>query len=278
MTNPSELSDRLRSWAPPWWLVFLIGLGLWAAAFGATYLTGDIITVPTVILIGSFLIPVTAVVWYLDHDPSPVLSPRRIVVAFIIAAAIGILAASLLENWLVGTGTIANLEVGLIEEFVKAALVVLVAWRIRSFNTRDGMVLGAAVGFGFAALESTGYALASLFVVQGQHLYLSLDSVVVTEVVRALLAPFGHGMWTAIVGGVLFAAAGKGRVRLTWSVLAAYLLVSILHGAFDSVGGIRGYVIVSIIGLVPLVLLWIRAAARGGVPWRRPAQPALGLS
>src|SRR5438128_3562132 len=207
-----------RSWAPPWWAVFIIGLLLWGAAIGVTLITGNVITLPTIVLIGSFLVPVTGVVWYLDHDPSPALSPRRITAAFIIAGTLGVLAASLLEYYLVGTGLLANFEVGLVEELVKTLMVVAVAWGIHSFHTRDGMVLGAAVGFGFAALESSGYALASLFVVQGQRLFLSLDSVVVTELVRGILAPFGHGMWTAIVAGTLFAAArarGRGR-RYIW--------------------------------------------------------------
>jgi RsiW-degrading membrane proteinase PrsW (M82 family) len=273
MINTYTDSPRSRSWAPPWWAVFLIGLALWVAATAATFLTSDIITLPTVILIGSFLVPVTAVVWYLDHDPSPVLSPRRILVAFIIAGSIGVLAASLLEYWLVGTGIAGNLEVGLIEEFVKAALIVVVAWGIHAFHVRDGIVLGAAVGFGFGALESSGYALASLFVVQGHRLLLSLDSVVFTELIRGVLAPFGHGLWTGIMGGVMFAAARSGRMRLTLSVIGAYLLVSMLHGAFDAIGGITGYVIISIIGLVPLIWLWIRADSRGGVISRRKRQP-----
>jgi RsiW-degrading membrane proteinase PrsW (M82 family) len=256
--------------------VFIIGLVLWGAAIGAASLTGDIILLPTIVLIGSFLVPVTGVIWYLDHDPSLVLSPRRILVAFIIAGSLGVVATAVLEYYLVGTGILGNVEVGLIEEFVKAALIVAIAWGIHAFHTRDGMVLGAAIGFGFAALESSGYALASLFVVQGHRLLLSLDSVVITELVRGVLAPFGHGMWSAIMGGVLFAAAARtGRLRLTWSVGAAYLLVSILHGAFDSIAGIVGYVIVSIIGLVPLIWLWLRADALGGVRPRSGGQPAL---
>src|SRR5207237_8550752 len=147
---------------------------MWAAAFGVARLTRDLILLPTIVLLGSFLVPVTAVVWYLDHDPSPALSPRRIFSAFVIAAPIGVLAAALLEYYLVGTGLLGNLEVGLIEELVKAVLIVFVAWGIHRFHTRDGMVLGAAVGFGFAALESSGYALASLFVVHGQQSALSL--------------------------------------------------------------------------------------------------------
>jgi protease PrsW len=257
-------------WAPAWWAVFLIGLVLWIATIGAAYLTGNVIILPTIVLLGSFLVPVTGVVWYLDHDPSPALSPRRVLTAFIIAGVIGVLGASLLEYYLVGNGPLANFEVGLIEELVKAVLIVFVALGIHTFHTRDGMVLGAAVGFGFAALESSGYALAALFVVQGHRLFLSLTSVVVTELIRGVLAPFGHGMWSAIVGGIIFrSAARSGHLRLSGSVVAAYLLVAVLHGAFDSISGTVGYIIVSIIGLVPLVWLWRRPDGGGVFPRRR---------
>src|ERR1700737_3981079 len=168
-------------WAPPWWAVFLVGLVMWVAAFVVASFTHNIILLPTIVLLGSFLVPVTAVVWYLDHDPSPALSPRRILAAFIIAGVFGVLGASLLEYWLVSVGFLGSLEVGLIEGAVKGVFIVVVALGIRAFHVRDGMVLGATVGFGFAALESSGYALASLFVVQGNQLILSLNSVVITE-------------------------------------------------------------------------------------------------
>ena len=264
-----------QPWAPPWWAVLLIGLALWVAVVGAIFVTGNIIVLPTLVLLGSFLVPVTAVVWYLDHDPSPALSPRRIVAGFVIAGVIGVLAASVLESWLVfGPGLVGNLKVGLIEELVKGAALVVIAWGLTSFGTRDGIVLGATVGFGFAALESSGYALASLFVVQGGHLSLSLTSVVFTELVRGVLAPFGHGLWTAILGGVIFHGARRGHLRFTWSILAAYLGVSILHAAFDSFGGIAGYIVISIIGLVPLIWLWRRGDRTGWIRLReREPQP-----
>jgi RsiW-degrading membrane proteinase PrsW (M82 family) len=248
-----------QTWAPRWWLVLPIGLALWIATVATSFLTNNLILLPTVVLLGSFLVPVTAVVWYLDHDPSPAISPRRIVTAFIIAGVAGALAASLLEFWFVyGPGLLGMLKVGLIEEFVKGSAVVLLALGLRSYTTRDGMVLGAAVGFGFAALESSGYALVALFVVQGGQLYLSLTSVVLTELIRGVLAPFGHGLWTAILGGVIFHGARNGRMRPTVGILVTYLGVSLLHAAFDSFGGVVGYIVISIIGLVPLVYLWWR--------------------
>lgn len=255
-------------WAPPWWSVFLIGLVLWAAAIGVAYLTHNVIVLPTIVLIGSFLVPVTAVVWYLDHDPSPELSPRRILSAFIIGGVVGVLGASLLEYWLIGVGLLGTFEVGLIEEFVKGIFIVVAALGIRRFHIRDGMVLGATVGFGFAALESSGYALLSLFVVQGHQLFLSLTSVVFTELVRGVLAPFGHGMWSAILGGAIFAAARRGGLRISWGIIGTYLLVSVLHAAFDSISGIVGYIVVSILGLVPLIWLWRRVDGGGVLPRR----------
>lgn len=88
------------------------------------------------------------------------------------------------------------------------------------------MVLGAAVGFGFAAFESAGYAFNALFTRSG----LSLWNLLETEVLRGILTPVGHGLWTAILSGVLFATAARyGRPRLTGAVLGWYVLVAVLH-------------------------------------------------
>ena len=250
-------------WAPQWWAVLGIGFLLWAASIGAALLTHDILLIPTIVMLGSFLVPVTAVVWYLDHDPSPDLSPRRVLGAFILAGVIGVLGAAVLEYYAIGAGLPVFFAAGLVEEFVKGLLIVFVAIGIRSFATRDGIVLGAAVGFGFAAFESSGYALISLFVIQGHQLYLSLTSVVATELIRGVLAPFGHGMWSAILGGAIFSAARHVRLSSVAGVLIAYLVVATLHTAFDSINGIVGYVVVSVFGLIPLVWMWRRSASGG---------------
>jgi RsiW-degrading membrane proteinase PrsW (M82 family) len=101
---------------------------------------------------------------------------------------------------------------------------------------RDGIVLGATVGFGFAALESAGYAFTALFTMEG----LSLQNLVETEVLRGLLTPVGHGLWTAILGGVLFRTAARtGRLRLSGALVGWYLLVVLLHSLWDASGRSR---------------------------------------
>ena len=225
---------RVQRWR--WRAVFLSGLGLWILSVVVTALTGNINLIPTVILVGSFLVPVTAVTYYLDHAPSSTISAQRVFFAFLYGGVLGVLAASLLEVWLLQDSPFVYFGVGLIEEFAKLAALLLVAWGIRRYTMRDGIVLGAAVGFGFAAFESSGYAFNALFTPHG----LSLVSLVYTEVLRGILAPVGHGLWTGILGGVLFEAASRrGRLApVSWRVIGTYLGVSLLHGLWDSMRGI----------------------------------------
>jgi protease PrsW len=126
---------------------------------------------------------------------------------------------------------LAYVGVGLVEEAVKLAALWLLAWRLPRYTMRDGIVLGAAVGLGFAALESAGYAFNALFTMEG----LSLPNLVETEVLRGLLTPLGHGLWTAILGGVLFRTAAEGgRLRLSGALVGWYLLVALLHALWDA--------------------------------------------
>jgi RsiW-degrading membrane proteinase PrsW (M82 family) len=133
---------------------------------------------------------------------------------------------------------------------------VFIARGLTRRTARDGIVLGATVGLGFAALESSGYALNALVVVQNGHLVgLSLGDLVTTELLRGVLAPLGHGLWTGIVGGALFAATPHRGGLLSRELLSAYLLAALLHGLFDSMAGIST-VISALSGLPPTVVGW----------------------
>lgn len=236
--NP-EMPMADQSDYPGWRSVFFTGLLLWLASVIVTAVTGNVNMIPTVVLLGSFLVPVTAVVWYLDHDPSPTLTPRVVLNAFITGGVLGVLAASLLEAWLLGDGMLIYVGVGLIEEGAKLIALLIIARRLLRYTTRDGVVLGAAVGFGFAALESSGYAFSALLVQNGQTVALSLGNLVGTEFLRGILAPVGHGLWTGILGGVLFQqSAARGRLRVTRRVFWAFLFVALLHALWDSMRGI----------------------------------------
>jgi RsiW-degrading membrane proteinase PrsW (M82 family) len=223
---------------PKWQNVFLIGLALWFASVVVTGTTGNVNMIPEVVLLGSFLVPVTVVIWYLDHYKDPHLTLSFVFYTFIVGGVLGTLAASVLESWLRSDSILVYVGVGLIEEFAKLMALVFVARRLPHYTIRDGLVLGATVGFGFGALESSGYALTSLFTTGGHGVSLSLGSLVFTELIRGVLAPVGHGLWTAILGAVLFAASEGGGLRFTRKVFGAYLLVSLLHTLWDAMRGL----------------------------------------
>jgi protease PrsW len=215
------------------WLRFLlVGLLLWMASVVVTFATDNVNLVPTIILLGSFLVPVTFVVYAFEHYADQVVTAQRIFTAFVYGGALGVLGASVLEAaFLRQPSGLAYVGVGLIEEAVKLAALWLLALRLPRYTMRDGMVLGATVGFGFAALESSGYAFNALFTMEG----LSLQNLVETEVLRGLLTPVGHGLWTAILGGVLFRTAARtGRPRLTGALVGWYLVVALLHALWDA--------------------------------------------
>ena len=234
-TNAPAMPTRPHQGGRIWLRIFLGGMALWVATVLVTFATQNSNLIPTIILLGSFLVPVTFVTYAFSHA-DPVITPQRIFSAFVVGGTLGVLGASLLEAELLNTPSpFTYLGVGLIEEAVKLAALWLLARRLPRYSLRDGMVLGATVGLGFAAFESAGYAFNALFTTNG----LSLLDVVETEVLRGILTPIGHGVWTAILGGAMFAAASRRWwPRATAALLGWYLAVALLHAFWDASAGI----------------------------------------
>ena len=99
---------------------------------------------------------------------------------------------------------------------------------------RDGMILGATVGAGFAAFESAGYALSTFLDHRADHPVLNIVS---TEAQRAVVSPFGHLTWTALAGGAIFAAWRGGGFGPIAPVAWTFAGVVALHAAWDSTSG-----------------------------------------
>jgi RsiW-degrading membrane proteinase PrsW (M82 family) len=211
-----------------WWKTLLTGLALWILTVVVTVATRNTNLIPTLILLGSFLVPFSVVLFAIERVTGNI-SSLQLVLAFFVGGILGVLGASLLEvnlhqsYWL-------YLAVGLIEEFVKAILLIIVGWRVAPKTATQGALLGATVGAGFAAFESAGYAFTAAITTRG----IDIVSLLQTEVLRAILAPVGHVLWTAVLGAVLFGAArGAARFRFSSWILITYLGVATLHGLWD---------------------------------------------
>jgi protease PrsW len=219
-----------------WLVTLLVGAVLWAAVAVAVVLTQNTILVPNLMLLGTFLVPVCTLLFVLGRPRATRLTVQSIVLGFLAGGTVGVMLTGTLEVYVLPDAVFTNTLIGLIEEGGKALLVVAVATLVQSRLPRDGMVLGAAVGAGFAAFESAGYVLGELIVYSDHHPVLSI---VETETSRAVFAPFAHITWTAILGGAIFASAWRtGRLRLDGRVFWAFVGVVALHAAWDAAYGV----------------------------------------
>src|SRR6266700_1505313 len=260
-----------------WLRALLIGVVLFVITTVVMFLTGNPNLYPTVILIGNFLVPIVFVAFLYDHQHLSTLTPETVATSFCVGGVLGVVGASVLESLVLplsanpnqGLSLGGGLIVGLLEEGSKLLVVMFLARRMRHTAEMDGLLLGGAVGMGFAALESTGYAFTIFLLSHG-----NVGASIVETIIRGLLAPFGHGVWTGILGAVLFRQSGPRHFRLTFSVILTYLFVSVLHGLWDGLPQSIYFVIppgipisvsillISVVGIIVLVFLYRRSIAQ----------------
>jgi len=209
------------------------------------------------------MVPATYVAFFYDRRHLSKLSLPTTALGFFYGGVLGVFAASLLEPLFISSlDFFTAFVVGLIEEFVKILGILVIARRRRHDSELDGLILGAAAGMGFAALESTGYTFTA-FVSSGG----SLSVAVGVTLLRGLFSPLGHGTWTAILAAVLFRESAAGHFRINRKVLGAYLTVVILHGLWDGLpgfvsafvtSGLDIFIVQASVGMISLFILWRR--------------------
>jgi RsiW-degrading membrane proteinase PrsW (M82 family) len=214
------------------WRILVTGTLLWALTATVIVLTDLTTLIPTLILLGAFVPAASYAAWAFQHRGTGEVSAPLIFSAFVVGGLLGVLAAGVLESVLIAPGVPAYLGIGMIEEFAKLVGLMVISRGLSRRRRRDGLILGAAVGFGFAAFESAGYAFSALV---GTHA-LDLQGVLQLQVIRGLLAPAGHGLWTGLLGAALFAADRP--LRLVTRVTLTYLGVSLLHGLWNAMAGV----------------------------------------
>ncbi|MGW1538961.1 PrsW family glutamic-type intramembrane protease [Streptomyces sp. NPDC002309] len=245
--QPPPSYPRIR--AGLWRRCLWSGLALWTLTATAVHATGNAAPLPTLILLGSFLVPVAFVLWaYQRHARD--LGVSVILGCFLTGGTLGVLGASLTKGLLLYPSPRMFAGLGLAEEAMKlGALVFVLRRQPRVRGLRAGLVLGATVGLAFGAVEGAGYAFHAAVSTPG----LDLRALLETEILRGLLAPLNQGLWTAVAGGVLLACRHPdGRFRPTGAVVATCLGVSLLHALGESTHGMAVWLVVRLTGGDPV--------------------------
>ncbi len=259
ITGVKVRRDRSNAWLH----VLLVGLGLFLLGIVVMGVTGNPILFPTVVMVGSFMVPTAFVVFFYERRHWSSLKISTTALSFLYGGILGVFASSLLEPIFVGSlNPMTSFLVGLIEEFAKVLGILVIARRLSHDSEIDGLILGAAAGMGFAALESTGYSFTTFLATGG-----SFSTVVFVTLMRGLLSPLGHGTWTAILAGVLFRETRAMRFHINLKVIGAYLGVAVLHGLWDGLPIVIGifsssnfYLFLSqaVVGAIGIFFLWRR--------------------
>lgn len=219
------------------------------------YLTyGNPNFLPGLIVVGAFAMPVTVLIFFFEINIFRNIPFYKVIKYFIWGGALSLIFAILLFS--LGFNTDIStysgaMMVGLIEEVPKAAIVALFIFKNKKNRfILNGLLVGAAVGAGFAAFETAGY-IYRYGAAQG------VESMLNTLVIRGLLAPGGHVAWAAIEGAGLMLAKGFDTISKKHLNDKRFLLVCLipvlLHGIWDTPFNLPYY----LKPLILTVLAWV---------------------
>jgi RsiW-degrading membrane proteinase PrsW (M82 family) len=250
-TGASTVATVVRR---PWLQVVVVGSLLWLGLTWSTLTSKNFHLVPSVIVLGAFLVPVAFVAYVYERArevPLPML-----MWCFIVGGMLGVSAASVLEyRTLIDLGALPTIAIGLIEETCKLLVPVAIFLLGRYRREADGLLFGVASGLGFAALESMGYGLTALFLSHGH-----IGEVEKLLFVRGVLSPAGHGAWTGFVCAMLWRSRERPMPGTKLAVLAAFIIVVTLHAVWDSATSVWVQVAVAVVSLS--LLFWRMHVAR----------------
>lgn len=234
-TTPA-LTDADSAWPKPWLFSRLI------VAFGLAFLMmhlcckefENLNTYPALMLTGSFMVPLAVVVFFFELNATKNISFFTIIKVFLVGGCASFLATLLLFEVV----TVEELDwggailVGIVEEIGKFVIVAYFIWRDKGIcHPINGLLIGATVGAGFAAIESAGYAF-RFFI--GTLSYSEMMDVII---LRALLAPGGHVIWAAISGYAIMISKGSAPMSLEvlkqTSFWKLFLVPVVLHSIWD---------------------------------------------
>lgn len=224
------------------------------------FLSGGALSAVISIALAAVSVPLLVLVclWLDRYEPEP---RRYLVAAFgwgaTAAAAIGA-GLSLLLAYLTQTPelTLTTVWAPLTEEFAKGLFLVLIVGlrRQQMHGILDGIVYAALAGIGFAFTENVLYYVSALMTG-------GIPGVTGTFVLRGIVGPFAHPLFTAAIGvGVGIAISTRRPAVRVLAPLAGYVVAVGLHGLWNGsvvVGGLEGFVAAYVLGMLPMLVLLV---------------------
>jgi protease PrsW len=238
-------SGRLNRYA--WILVLLGGMILNVLVLLTLIATENPNFVPSLILLGSAIVPATFLTFSAGHIGRWSVSGGMLGLVALLSGVLGTIFAGWLEyDELSHAPWLGIAGIGFIEEVAKlimpAAILIFAARRYP--GPANGLMIGMASGLGFAVLETMGYAFVTLIKSGG-----SIGAVEEILLVRGLLSPPGHTSWAGLSCAALWTLMEAPGTRTALAFVGTFLAVVALHAAWDGSNSILGYVVIGVVSV-----------------------------
>ncbi len=239
LTTPT-LNEIVAVWPKPWvfFKVFLLLIALYAAcAFGVSEFNNEKI-LPSLMVIGSFAIPISVLLFYFEMNVPRNVSIYQVFKMVLVGGMMSLIVSLFGYDWFKAFDFLGGLMPGIIEETGKTAALILFVNNRRYPWTLNGLLLGGAVGVGFAGFESAGYAFDTFLNAPGNDIATAAHAVSSSVLLRGVLAPGGHVAWAALEGAALWKVKGDQPFRWSmiqdWRFVRVFLLAVGLHTVWDA--------------------------------------------
>jgi protease PrsW len=250
--HAGQKEGRLKFLRRHWLQIFVSGLFLLFLVERTLVATSDPNYIPSAILLGAFLVPITFTTYLYERLPDWEVPLSPVAICFIWGGVLGTVVAGTLEyDVMKSLGFLPKLGIGLIEEGAKLILPLVFYFLGRYRSEAAGIVLGVATAAGFAGLETMGYGFVSLLTSKGNLGV--LDEVLL---VRGLTSPAGHMAWTGLVCAVLWRERLKaGHATFNWRVGGAFGAAVSLHALWDTFASVKSSTFVGFLSITLVSLL-----------------------
>ncbi len=246
LSTPME-SEMLSQWRKPWLFFRVMSYGLLLSFllyillqyFGA-------MVAPGFIIIGSFATPLAVLIFFWELNVPRNIPFYDVIKMFLLGGVMSLL-FTIVFTAIVGDGP-ATLAAFTEEPAKVAALALFIQKGKKNKYILNGILIGGAIGAGFAAFESAGYAF--------------ITGSVEVIFLRGILAPGMHVAWAAITGGALAMVKGEGKLEgkhfIDFNFLRYLAIAVALHFVWNS-----GIVIVdfgvfgSLMHVILILLAWL---------------------
>lgn len=188
--------------------------------------------IPGMIMMGTVAVPLSTLLFFYEVNVRRNISLYQVLKLVFAGGILSLLLTSVISSVIGETSDVVGLALaGPIEESAKLLALVLAARSLRYHYKLNGLLMGAAIGTGFAVFESMGYAF--IFLVESGEIGVMKEVIFV----RGVLSPLGHIVWTAIAGAALWRVKGTQPFRFSmlgqgkfWHL---FLIPVLLHSLWD---------------------------------------------